>query len=140
MLSNIKDTVHIFEVHQKVSPVIVVVIGVVVVVVVMVGGGGAVTEVEVEEMVEEEERDTSAVGRQRTVIIISSCTHKLYTGTPGGLVSGSEDSLVGVMVVVVEEAEGAVETEGLEVGRTVEDEEEGEGVADSAAAGINKGE
>ena len=51
--------------------------------------------------------------------------------------SGSEDLLVGVMVVVVEEAEGAVETEGLEVGGTVEDEEEGEGLADSAAAGRN---
>ena len=39
------------------------------------------------------------------------------------------------MVVVVEEAGGAVETEreGWEVGRTAEDEEEGEGVTDSAA-------
>ena len=48
MLSNIQDTVHIFEVHQNVSPVIMVVIGVVVVVAVMVGGGVAVTEVGVE--------------------------------------------------------------------------------------------
>ena len=55
------------------------------------------------------------------------------------MVRGSEDSpevvVVGVMVVVVEEAGGAVETEGWEVGGTAEDEEEGEGVADSAAVG-----
>ena len=54
----------------------------------------------------------------------------------------SEDSpevvVVGVMVVV-EEAGGAVETEGWEVGGTAEDEEEGEGVADSAAVGGDKG-
>ena len=43
--------------------------------------------------------------------------------------------VVGVMVVVVEEAGGAVETEGWEVGGTAEDEEEGKGVADSAAVG-----
>ena len=43
--------------------------------------------------------------------------------------------VVGVMVVVVEEAEGTVETEGLEVGGTAEDEKEGEGVADSTAVG-----
>ena len=55
---------------------------------------------------------------------------------------GSEDSpevvVVGEMVVVVEEAGGAVETEGWEVGGTAEDEEEGEGVADSAAVGRNE--
>ena len=44
-----------------------------------------------------------------------------------------------VVVAVVEEA-GAVETErvGWEVGATAEDEEEREGVADSAAAGEKK--
>ena len=44
-----------------------------------------------------------------------------------------------VVVAVVEEA-GAVETErgGWEVGGTAEDEEEGEGVADSAAVGEKK--
>ena len=54
----------------------------------------------------------------------------------------SEDSpevvVVGVMVVVVEEAGGAVETEGWEVGGTAEHEEEGEGVADSAAVWRNE--
>ena len=57
-------------------------------------------------------------------------THLIITSalnSPGVLV---------VVVAVVEEA-GAVETErgGWEVGGTAEDEEEGEGVADSAAAG-----
>ena len=64
--------------------------------------------------------------------LYTNSTHNTYTGR-------AEDSpgvVVGV-VVVVEEAGGAVETErgGWEVGGTAEDEEEGEGVADSAAIG-----
>ena len=63
--------------------------------------------------------------------LCTNSTHNTYTGR-------AEDSpgvVVGV-VVVVEEAGGAVETEKgcWEVGGTAEDEEvEGEGVADSAA-------
>ena len=65
--------------------------------------------------------------------LCTNSTHNTYTGR-------AEDSpgvVVGV-VVVVEEAGGAVETErgGWEVGATAEDE--GEGVADSAA--VNEGE
>ena len=92
-------------------------------------------------MGEEEESETSAVGRQEQPDFKLLPTHTSATGTPGGVVRGSEDSpevvVVGVMVVVVEEAGGAVETEGWEVGGTAEDEEEGEGVADSAAVGGN---
>ena len=63
--------------------------------------------------------------------LCTNSTHNTYTGR-------AEDS-PGVMVrvvVVVEEAEGAVETErgGWEVGRTaVDEEDEGEGATDSAA-------
>ena len=68
--------------------------------------------------------------------LCTNSTHNTYTGR-------AEDSpgvVVGV-VVVVEEAGGTVETErgGWEVGVTAEDEEEeGEGVADSAA--VKEGE
>ena len=62
--------------------------------------------------------------------LCTNSTHNTYTGR-------AEDSPGVVMVVVVEEAGGAVETErgGWEVGGTAEDEdEEGVGVADSVAA------
>ena len=57
-------------------------------------------------------------------------THNKYTGRA----AGSPGVMVGV-VVVVEEAGGAMETEegGWEVGGTAEDEAVEEGVADSAA-------
>ena len=60
--------------------------------------------------------------------LCTNSIHNTYTGR-------AENSPGVVMVVVVEEAGGAVEIErgGLEVGGTAEDEEdEGEGVADSA--------
>ena len=97
--------------------------------VVVVEAGGENTEREGTETVVDEPVEDSAAVEEQEMVAKDLCTnsaHNTYTGR-------AEDSpgvVVGV-VVVVEEAEGAVETErgGWEVGGTAENEKEGEGLA-----------
>ena len=110
----------------------------------MVEGGVGVAVTEEEETGEGEESDTPdphAVKEEGTFSFpIATCPtlrHQVDTILQAQVVPGSRDSpalVVEVVIVVIEVVGGAVETErgAWEVGITAEDEEEEEGVADSA--------